>query len=188
MAGSDDETTPQGWYRQKDDPSILRWWDGDGWTDETMPVPDEATSAAPAPLTSAGPAATLAGRVTAAPTGLDLGGVGEPNRTRPTIRIGDDEGEAPVRRSQALQAPDRPRRPRPPAAGTRSRSNASGRATGSGRPAPPPGDDRPRTDNWPQDRVRPATGGPGTAARPRRTARPSRDDRRQPPAGRPRRA
>ena len=41
MAGSDDETTPPGWYRQKDDPTILRWWDGEGWTDDTMPVPDE---------------------------------------------------------------------------------------------------------------------------------------------------
>lgn len=38
----DDEATPPGWYREADDPSMLRWWDGDDWTDDTMPVPSGA--------------------------------------------------------------------------------------------------------------------------------------------------
>lgn len=39
MAGSDDDTTPPGWYRQKDDPGTLRWWDGEVWTDDLIPMP-----------------------------------------------------------------------------------------------------------------------------------------------------
>lgn len=38
MAGTDDEGTPPGWYRQPDDPRTLRWWDGRDWTDDTMPA------------------------------------------------------------------------------------------------------------------------------------------------------
>ena len=48
MAGTDDEPTPPGWYRQHDDPGTLRWWDGDDWTADTMPAPP-AGSQAPAP-------------------------------------------------------------------------------------------------------------------------------------------
>jgi hypothetical protein len=42
LAGSDDEVTPPGWYRQTEDPDHLRWWDGDDWTDDTMSVPPPA--------------------------------------------------------------------------------------------------------------------------------------------------
>lgn len=32
---------PAGWYRDKDDPSRRRWWDGIEWTDHFAPVTDE---------------------------------------------------------------------------------------------------------------------------------------------------
>ncbi len=67
MAGSDDEVTPAGWYRQPDDPNLLRWWDGDDWTDDTMPVPASAGRRA---------AAKKAGAVATATR--------EPRRTEPT--------------------------------------------------------------------------------------------------------
>ena len=51
-------------------------------------------------------------------------------------------------------APRAARGSRPPVGGARARAaKSSGRAHGGVRPPPPPGDDRPRTDNWPQDRV-----------------------------------
>jgi hypothetical protein len=39
----DSEPTPPGWYRQPEDPDLLRWWDGEDWTDDTMPVPRRRT-------------------------------------------------------------------------------------------------------------------------------------------------
>lgn len=34
---------PAGWYRDKDEPSRRRWWDGSEWTDHYAPVTDEVT-------------------------------------------------------------------------------------------------------------------------------------------------
>lgn len=34
---------PAGWYRDKDDPSRRRWWDGAEWTDHYAPVTDPLT-------------------------------------------------------------------------------------------------------------------------------------------------
>jgi hypothetical protein len=69
LAGSDDETTPPGWYRQKDDPGTLRWWDGEVWTDDLMPMPPgfgRAGRAAPA-----APSGREPGSEAATPDGTD---------------------------------------------------------------------------------------------------------------------
>jgi hypothetical protein len=29
--------TPQGWYADPNDPTIVRWWDGQQWTSHTHP-------------------------------------------------------------------------------------------------------------------------------------------------------
>jgi hypothetical protein len=33
-----DRETPAGWYPDTGDPSLLRWWDGERWTDRTRPL------------------------------------------------------------------------------------------------------------------------------------------------------
>ncbi len=35
---------PAGWYRDKDDPSRRRWWDGIEWTEHYAPVTDSLTT------------------------------------------------------------------------------------------------------------------------------------------------
>ena len=36
--------TPQGWYPDPNDPTIVRWWDGQQWTSHTHPRGDESSS------------------------------------------------------------------------------------------------------------------------------------------------
>ena len=35
---------PPNWYRDRSDPSLLRYWDGTRWTDHTSPVPSRDTA------------------------------------------------------------------------------------------------------------------------------------------------
>lgn len=41
--------TPQGWYDDAQDPSIIRWWDGQQWTVHTKPKPTPTAPPAPPP-------------------------------------------------------------------------------------------------------------------------------------------
>lgn len=38
-----DTPTPQGWYPAPDNPMMVRFWDGEVWTDRTRPAPESAT-------------------------------------------------------------------------------------------------------------------------------------------------
>lgn len=38
---------PAGWYPNGDDPSTVRWWDGQGWTDQTAETPSAGTHQRP---------------------------------------------------------------------------------------------------------------------------------------------
>jgi hypothetical protein len=50
-------TTPEaGWYVFPDNGTVLRWWSGDGWTDQYAPMADDA-DAVPAPATETADAA-----------------------------------------------------------------------------------------------------------------------------------
>ncbi|MBC9733257.1 DUF4041 domain-containing protein [Nocardioides marmotae] len=39
--------TPQGWYDDPKDPNIIRWWDGQQWTEHAKPKPQSAPEAQP---------------------------------------------------------------------------------------------------------------------------------------------
>jgi hypothetical protein len=169
VVGSDDETTPAGWYRQKDDPSLLRWWDGEDWTDETMPVPDglekarrnDAPALADRPAPSSRPLelSAMPGRAAAAtprPTAPAA-------TSAPRIRIGDDGDDwvagawaaddvAPPARARS-GAPARPR-PRPRPGADRPTEPAPGARTRSHRTAPTP-----RREETPLIADRPSVGG-----------------------------
>jgi len=142
VVGSDDETTPAGWYRQKDNPSLLRWWDGEDWTDETMPVPDGLEKGhAKAP---AGAGTALADRPAPSSAPLELSGM--PGRAGgsgpPKIRIGDDEDDWVAGTWAAdddVVPPVRRPRPRPAAGGgPRATEPAAGAMTRGRRTAPTP--------------------------------------------------
>jgi hypothetical protein len=149
LAGNDDETTPPGWYRQKDDPGTLRWWDGDGWTDDHMPLPPATAKARPNIRIGDGGRgrgdAWMAAEVATRARPAEPVPARDPRRQveavhPPTVR--PPTGRAP----SASQAP--PTGQAPPARAAR-RSTGSGRKPGSTRPSPPPGDERPRTATWP---------------------------------------
>jgi hypothetical protein len=40
----DSDTASAGWYYDPDSANILRWWDGQGWTEARMPVPTTAST------------------------------------------------------------------------------------------------------------------------------------------------
>lgn len=109
MAGSDDEVTPPGWYRQTEDPERLRWWDGDDWTDDTMPVPAPAESRAAGPKVAKKVAKTAATKAAPSPAPT------EPRRTR---RDAMAEAEAEARGDveapalEILLEPEVPREPK----------------------------------------------------------------------------
>lgn len=44
-----DAVAPAGWYQDPQIPSILRWWDGQVWTEHTTPVEAPAASTSTAP-------------------------------------------------------------------------------------------------------------------------------------------
>ena len=44
-----DALAPAGWYPDSQTPNILRWWDGQAWTEHTAPVEAPAASPSPAP-------------------------------------------------------------------------------------------------------------------------------------------
>ncbi|WP_306913355.1 MULTISPECIES: DUF2510 domain-containing protein [unclassified Arthrobacter] len=59
-------STPAGWYPQPDNPAVLRWWDGSGWTDQTKPAAQTVPAAKPRPkfgLAVTAAALTLVGLV-----------------------------------------------------------------------------------------------------------------------------
>ena len=51
---------PADWYPDPaGDPTLLRWWDGNQWTEHTQPVPAQQPAAPAAPSTPAAPAAPV---------------------------------------------------------------------------------------------------------------------------------
>ncbi|MDP1821306.1 MAG: DUF2510 domain-containing protein [Acidimicrobiales bacterium] len=110
MTGSDDEVTPAGWYRQSDDPDHLRWWDGDDWTDDRMPLPAGFDQAAVKPGGKAAPAAAPA------PIQIERSTAARPSTAKPTPAVGGRTRKATAKRMAQRPAPG----------GTATRAPASG--------------------------------------------------------------
>jgi hypothetical protein len=194
VAGSDEETTPPGWYRQQDDPTTLRWWDGDDWTDETMPAPSADRSRRRAEGTPGRPTSGEAPVPKAAP---DTEVRERPARTIPIASGEPRSPAAPTRPSPADRDEDwaagaweagaGPKRPERAPEAPRMRQPAA-------REEPPPRGPGPSTEAprgrapRPTDPARPAAGGggprPAGANRPPAGPRPDRrpDPRRDPRA------
>ena len=68
----------EGWYPDSEDPSLVRWWDGDAWTDHTR-LYSEVVEPNPAAVPVAGAAATVAAETSAEPKRPKL-----PRRSRDT--------------------------------------------------------------------------------------------------------
>ena len=108
MTGSDDEATPAGWYRQTEDPANLRWWDGDDWTDDWMPMPPGFDRG---PATEQPRASTLEPAKRAA-----VAAKAEPERApRRSPRREPEPGLAPIRIEEVTTTATTkgPRRPQP---------------------------------------------------------------------------
>jgi hypothetical protein len=54
--------TPPGWYPQSDNPNLLRWWDGQHWTDQVRPAEHPRAFTPPAPGKAQSPPVPLAYR------------------------------------------------------------------------------------------------------------------------------
>jgi hypothetical protein len=38
-SNSTETSVPQGWYTDPDEPAVVRWWTGEGWTHHVQPRP-----------------------------------------------------------------------------------------------------------------------------------------------------
>lgn len=44
MSDQEIRVVPAGWYEDRDDSSLVRWWNGLDWTPHTAPKPDRVAS------------------------------------------------------------------------------------------------------------------------------------------------